>query len=143
MHKWYRSWWIDPHIVQELTVKEKMCNYRKLFTKKFLSVGVKWYRSWWIDPHFIQGLLATRLCTQWINPRIQQIDRHPTEKWLRKKKLTIRHKKETHQQAFQKFKILIHQSYDTIEWHTYLSIKELELIHIEQECYQELNFRQT
>ena len=108
MHKWYRSWWIDPHIVQEPLVKEQNCVIARNFSqKKFLSVGVKWYRSWWIDPHIVQGLLVTRLCTQWIDPQIQQIDRHPTEKWLRQKIYNKNTRKPT---SFPNIENLIHHS---------------------------------
>ena len=65
--------------------------------QEFSSLRDKWYRSWWIDPGFVQGLSVTRLCTQWIDPQIQQIDRHPTEKWLRQK--TDDKTQETHQLA--------------------------------------------
>ena len=34
MHKWYRSWWIDPHIVQELSVKEQTCATAGNFSQK-------------------------------------------------------------------------------------------------------------
>ena len=138
MYKWYRSWWIDLTFNRELSVIHSHIglNRPNLKKKKKLSVWEtrnKWYRYWWIDLGFVQGLLVIRLCTEWIDPQIQHINLHPTKKRLRQK-LTKNHKKQTNKLS--KNWKLIHQSWETLGWRTYLPINELVLNHIDQTWYQ-------
>lgn len=135
-NKWYRSWWIDSSFNYVLLVEKNVQpKCRKLLTKnskcwsnmKSILVDQSNFWSWALNHKTMHIVDWPTNLVDWSTPYWK----------VTGKTLILAHKKYT--KKLSKDQKVIQQGWETWEWHTYLLVNEIVLIHINKKCYQELH----